>query len=102
MPLTKVRTNLGKVVKQVHLKHEYVILEKGGIPVAALMAIDEFEDYLEANEPAVKQAIAEGTADYQAGRTRPVERLPSGALLENPPEPTHALLAAARRRAARK
>ncbi len=75
MPLTKVRTNLGKVVKQVHLKHEYVILEKDGIPVAALMDIDEFEDYLEANDSAVKQAIAESTADFHAGRTRPVVHL---------------------------
>jgi prevent-host-death family protein len=47
LPLTKARINLGAVVKRVHLDKEYVILEKDGIPVAGVMPIDEFEDYLE-------------------------------------------------------
>ena len=43
LPITKARINLGAVVKQVHLNKEYVILEKDGIPIAALMDVDEFE-----------------------------------------------------------
>ena len=35
------------MVKQVHPNKEHVILEKNGIPIAALMNVDEFEDYLE-------------------------------------------------------
>ena len=39
------------MVKQVHLNKIYVILEKDGIPIAALMDVDEFEDYLEVRAP---------------------------------------------------
>jgi PHD/YefM family antitoxin component YafN of YafNO toxin-antitoxin module len=58
LPITKARINLGAVVKQVHLNKEYVILEKDGIPIAALMDVDEFEDYLELQDPKVKKDIA--------------------------------------------
>ncbi len=34
--ITKARVNLGAVVKRAHLKGEYFILEKDGIPVAGL------------------------------------------------------------------
>ena len=44
-------------MKQVHLNKEYVILEKDGIPIAALMDVDEFEDYLELQDPKVKRDI---------------------------------------------
>jgi hypothetical protein len=54
----KSRINLGAVVKQLHLNKEYVILEKDGIPIAALMDVDEFEDYLELQDPKVKKDIA--------------------------------------------
>ena len=45
MPITKARINLGAVVRRVHLNKEYIILEKGGIPVVGLMDADELEDY---------------------------------------------------------
>jgi hypothetical protein len=38
---------LGEVIKRVHLNKENFVLEKGGIPVAAILDIDEFEDWLE-------------------------------------------------------
>ena len=47
LPITKARVNLGAVVKRIHMDKEYVILEKDGIPIAAMMDVDEFEDYLE-------------------------------------------------------
>ena len=50
IPITKARINLGAVVKRVRVNKEYFILEKDGIPVAGLMDIDEFEDYLEMQE----------------------------------------------------
>jgi len=46
LPITKARINLGSVVRRIHLNKEYVILEKGGIPIAGMMDIDELEDYL--------------------------------------------------------
>ena len=44
VPITQARHHLGAVVKGVHLKKEYVILEKDGIPIVGIMDIDEFED----------------------------------------------------------
>ena len=51
LPITQARINLGAVVKRMHLNKEYIILEKDGIPIAGLMDIDEFEDYLELQDP---------------------------------------------------
>jgi len=71
MPITKARVNLGAVVRRVHLNKEYVILEKGGIPVAGLMDADELEDYLEVHDPKIRQLIKLSNEDIRAGRTRP-------------------------------
>ncbi len=71
LPLTRARINLGAVVKRVHLNKEYIILEKDGIPVAGLMDIDEFEDYLELQDPKVRAIIAKGRQEYLAGKSRP-------------------------------
>jgi PHD/YefM family antitoxin component YafN of YafNO toxin-antitoxin module len=73
MPITKARVNLGAVVRRVHLNKEYVILEKGGIPVAGLMDADELEDYLEIHDPIVQEHIRKSTAEYRAGKSRPAE-----------------------------
>src|SRR6266446_5627999 len=86
LPITQARINLGAVVKRVHLNKEYVILEKDGIPLAGLMDIDEFEDYLELRDPNVRAHIAKSRAEFQAGQSRPA----------------HELLAELRARAARK
>jgi|SRR6516225_8269001 hypothetical protein len=75
LPLTKARINLGAVVKQVHLNKDYVILEKDGIPIAGLMDIDEFEDYLELRDPKVRNAIQKSQAEYLAGQSRPAHEL---------------------------
>lgn len=76
IPLTKARVNLGAIIRRVHTDKEYVILEKDGLPVAALMDIDEFEDYLEVHDPEVNQAIAESRKEYLAGKNRPAGELP--------------------------
>ena len=72
LPITKARVNLGAVVRRVHLNKEYVILEKGGIPVAGIMDADELEDYLEIHNPQVQAQIARSTQAYLAGKSRPV------------------------------
>jgi PHD/YefM family antitoxin component YafN of YafNO toxin-antitoxin module len=72
IPITKARINLGAVVKRAHLKGEYFILEKDGIPIAGIMDADEFEDYLELRDPGVKRQIEASRKDFQAGRVRNV------------------------------
>jgi antitoxin (DNA-binding transcriptional repressor) of toxin-antitoxin stability system len=71
LPITKARINLGAVVKRAHLGKEYFILEKDGIPVAGLMDIDEFEDYLESKDPAVRRQIHESYEEHRTGKSRP-------------------------------
>jgi hypothetical protein len=75
LPITKARVNLGAVVRRVHLNKEYIILEKGGIPVAGLMDADELEDYLEIRDPKVQAQIRKSTDEYLAGKSRPAEEL---------------------------
>jgi PHD/YefM family antitoxin component YafN of YafNO toxin-antitoxin module len=75
IPITKARNNLGALIQQVHLNKEYLILEKDGTPVAGIMDIDEFEDYLELQDPKVRAIIAKGRQEYLAGKSRPAEDL---------------------------
>ena len=75
MPITKARINLGAVVRRVHLDKEYIILEKGGIPVVGLMDADELEDYLEVHDPKVQRFIRKSHEEYLAGKGRPAEEL---------------------------
>ena len=75
IPLTKARINLGQVVKRVHLNREFFILEKDGIPVAGLMNVDDLEDYLEMQDPAVKEQIRKSEADYRGGKVREASKL---------------------------
>ncbi len=73
LPVTKARINLGEVVRRAHVNKEYFILEKGGIPVAGIMDADEFEDYLELQDPKVRAQIRKSTQAYRAGKSRPAE-----------------------------
>jgi prevent-host-death family protein len=59
IPLTKAGINLGAIIKRVYNGKESFILEKDGLPVAALMDVGEFEDYLELHDPEINQVIAE-------------------------------------------
>lgn len=75
IPITKARINLGSIVKRASVDGEYFILEKDGYPVAGIMGIDEFEDYLDANDPVIKKEIKQSYEDYKAGRVRPVAEI---------------------------
>jgi hypothetical protein len=63
------------MVTRVHLNKEYIILEKDGVPIAGIMDVDEFEDYLELQDPKVRAMIARGRHEYLAGKSRPAEDL---------------------------
>ncbi len=68
LPITKARINLGAVVKRAHLEGEYFILEKDGIPVAGIMGADEMEDYLELQDPKVREHIRSSHEEFAAGK----------------------------------
>jgi len=72
IPITKARINLGAVVKRVRLNGEYFILEKDGIPIVGIMGADELEDYLELQDPKIREHIRKSHAESVAGKSRPV------------------------------
>lgn len=74
IPITKARVNLGEIVKRVHLDKDSFILEKGGIPVAAILDIDEFEDWLETKDPELKDQIRQGYGEYKKGKAVPLDK----------------------------
>jgi len=72
MPMTKARTQLGSLVRSVHVDGDVVVLEKDGIPVAGLVDIDAVEDYLETRDPALRRRLRASMKAYRSGRGRPV------------------------------
>lgn len=44
MPITEARVNLGAVIEKVRVNDARIILEKGGIPVATIVNIEELEN----------------------------------------------------------
>lgn len=42
---TEVRNHFGKFLKQVHRGDEHIVVEKSGIPVAALISLKEYEEF---------------------------------------------------------
>lgn len=70
IPITKARINLGQVVRRAHTNREYFILEKDGIPVAGILNVDDMEDYLELQDPALKNQIRKSQQEYRRGKAR--------------------------------
>lgn len=75
LPITKARINLGAVAKRAHLAGEYFILEKDGIPVAGIMGANEMEDYLELQDPKIREHIRKSHEEFLAGKSRPATKL---------------------------
>lgn len=75
IPMTKARYNLGALAKRVHLKKEYLILEKDGVPIIGIMDADELEDYLELQDPKARADIEKSNQDIREGRTRSIDEL---------------------------
>jgi hypothetical protein len=42
--------------------------------VAAILDIDEFEDWLEMKDPKIKEQIRRGYKEYQKGKTVPLDK----------------------------
>jgi prevent-host-death family protein len=75
VPLTQARASLGNIVNEVNREGEYVVVERGGLPVAVIIDFDEFEDYLDLRDPAARERIAEARRDHRAGHTSPAADL---------------------------
>jgi len=73
LPLTEARNTLGKVVKRSYLNKDTFILEKDGVPMAALMNIDDFEDYLDSRDEELKKELRQSHQDYLDGNVRPFD-----------------------------
>ena len=74
IPITKARINLGQVVRRAHTNREYFILEKDGIPVAGVLNVDDMEDYLELQDPSLKDQIKKSYGEYRRGKARNVSK----------------------------
>lgn len=61
---------LREAVTRVRQEKEYVVFEKDGVPVAAMMDVDEFEDYLELHDPEVEEHIRASNQEFRAGNNR--------------------------------
>lgn len=70
IPITKARINLGQVVRRAHINRECFILEKDGIPVAGVLNVEDMEDYLELQDPALKNQISKSYQEYRRGKAR--------------------------------
>ncbi|MEK7648962.1 MAG: hypothetical protein AAB400_03525 [Patescibacteria group bacterium] len=75
MPVTKARVNLGSVIKQAYLQKKSFLLEKGGIPVAGILGIEDFEDWLEVSNPSLRNDIQKGYEEYKRKKTKPLKKL---------------------------
>jgi prevent-host-death family protein len=75
VPLTQARASLGTIVNDVNRTRDYVVVERGGLPVAVIMDVDEFEDYLDLRDPAARKRIARASREQRAGESSPAESL---------------------------
>jgi hypothetical protein len=70
IPLSEARRALGAIARRAHKEKSYFVLEDRGEPIAALMDVDELEDYLEVNDPDMQAHIQQSHQEYLAGQGR--------------------------------
>lgn len=75
LPITKARVNLGSIVRQAYLQKKTYLLEKGGIPVAGILGIEDFEDWLDVSDPSLKRDIQKGYQEYKKGKAKSAGKL---------------------------
>lgn len=66
IPLSDIKVNPGKVVRQVNEAHRPVLLTSRGRGVAVIQALDDYEKAEE--ERAFMRAVVEGMSDLESGR----------------------------------
>jgi len=70
IPITKARVHLGEIMKRVRVNKEQFIIEKDGYPIAGILDIDEFEDYLGVSDKELKKHIECSASEYKSGKTK--------------------------------
>lgn len=75
IPVTKARINLGSVLRQAYSQKKSFLLEKSGIPIAGILGIEDFEDWLELSNPSLKNDIQKGYREYKKGKAKSVSTL---------------------------
>lgn len=73
IPLTNLKTNPGRVVKQVAETHRPVLLTSRGRGVAVVQSVTEFETAEE--ERAFMRAVVEGLSDLEKGHDVSLQRV---------------------------
>jgi prevent-host-death family protein len=72
---TEARIHFGDVLKRVHNKREHLIVEKDGLPIAAILSHADYEEYRlflarqlleEMNKTLNREAVAQGYTEEQA------------------------------------
>lgn len=64
---TQARTQLGDLLKKVSINKDCFVLEKDGIPIAGLLNIDAFEDFLDSQSDKTKEEIKKSYKEYKKG-----------------------------------
>lgn len=68
IPAAIARTQLGSLLRQIiHGKARFVIT-KGGKPTAVLLGVEEFDDIIEALDPAFRKSLTVAASEYKAGK----------------------------------
>jgi prevent-host-death family protein len=78
LSLADVKNRLSEVVDKLEREHGRVVVTKHGRPAAVMLNVDDLESLEETLEilsnPALTEAIREGTGDLAAGRTERLSR----------------------------
>ncbi|MBS1883815.1 MAG: type II toxin-antitoxin system Phd/YefM family antitoxin [Actinobacteria bacterium] len=73
VPVRELRANLSSLLDEVSDRRDHVLVTRNGVPVAALVPIDEYEALEETAEvlsdPAALAALEEGLGEIERGET---------------------------------
>lgn len=78
LPALELRRRLGGILQKVAANRARYIVEKGGVPVAVVLNVRDYEDMLEAlevleeqSDDALQAQMREGLQEYREGKARP-------------------------------
>ena len=72
------RSRFGKLLNEVQEGEHYLIIERKGRPIVAILSIEEFEDYLDLrydDHPAIKETLIESQKEYEMGQVGSLDDL---------------------------
>ena len=69
IPTTKVRTQLGSLLKRVAERKARFVITQGGKPSAVLLGIEDFDDMMEELDAEFQKSLRIAFKEYRAGKT---------------------------------